>query len=190
MPKLYMVKIGAKPKGRLIEQHDMFFGIADEVKELIPAIDKHWQAVAGQWHFDAYRPVTLVDGHRIEWLADKKVKQDDLKLFFINLGGYLPNEFEEFHHKLLIVAKTQAEAIKQAKQSEFYQGYSCVEEGSQAIATSHIDDKMQVDVDDIYDVNGLLPQGSLHITPILKDDINQYVEDKATIGYISLKSFK
>lgn len=33
---LYMLKIGATPKGRLIEQHDIFFGIADDVRELIP----------------------------------------------------------------------------------------------------------------------------------------------------------
>ncbi|MEZ4787008.1 MAG: hypothetical protein R2790_03795 [Flavobacterium haoranii] len=35
-----------------------------------------------------------------------------LKLFFINLGGYQPKQFEEFHHKLLIVAISKSDAIK------------------------------------------------------------------------------
>lgn len=187
MQKLYMVKIGATPKGRLIEQHDVFFGVAEDVKALIPAIDKHWQEVAGQWHFDAYRPVTVVDNHKIDWVEDNDVQnEDDLKLYFINLGGYLPNHFEEYHHKLLVVAKTQPEAIKRAKQSDFYKQYSCLEEGSKAVATSHIDDKMQVDVDDIYDVNGLLGKGKLVIAPLSNDE--NITEDKSVIGYISLKS--
>lgn len=186
-PTLFMIKIGAKPQGRLIEQHDIFFGVANQISELIPGVNRHWAEVADKWHFDAYRPVTVVDGYKIEWQKQKSTDDNGLKLFFINLGGYLPNEFEEFHHKLLVVANTQAEAVKKAKQSQFYQSYTCVEEGSQAIATSHVDDKMQVDVDDIYDVNGLLSHGALKITP-LKD--KQVEQDKSVIGYISLKSFK
>ncbi len=186
-PTLFMIKIGAKPQGRLIEQHDIFFGIANKISELIPAVNKHWSEVANKWHFDAYRPVTVVDGYKIEWQEQKTISENELKLFFINLGGYLPNEFEEFHHKLLVVAKTQAEAVKKAKQSKFYQSHTCVEEGSQAIATSHVDDKMQVDVDDIYDVNGLLSHGALQISPLKEKLIEQ---DKLVIGYISLKSFR
>lgn len=188
MPILYMIKIGATPKGRLIEQHDVFFGVADDVKALIPAVDKHWHEVAGKWHFDAYRPVTVVNNHHIKWVDKLPTDTDNgLKLFFINLGGYMPNQFEEFHHKMLVVATTQAEAVKQAKQSDFYQGYSCLEEGSLAVATSHIDDKMKVDVDDIYDVNGLLSQGSLQITPVTGESL---ADDKSVIGYISLKSIQ
>lgn len=191
MPTLFMIKIGAKPAGRLIEQHDMFFGVANEVQELIPAVDKHWSEVAGKWHFDAYRPVTVVNNHRIEWV-DEPAKTDDnsLKLFFINLGGYLADEFEEFHHKLLIVAKTEEDAIAQAKQSDFYKGYSAKKEGSVALAVSHIDDKMAVDVDDVYDVNGLIARGSLHITPITTTDGQNVADDESVIGYIPLKHFE
>ena len=47
----------------------------------------------------------------------------DLRLFFINLGGYQQGSFEEFHYKLLIVAPNQADAIKQAKKSDFYKQF-------------------------------------------------------------------
>ncbi|WP_162270567.1 MULTISPECIES: DUF1543 domain-containing protein [Moraxella] len=38
--KFFMLKIGATPKGRLIEQHDVFFDIADDVKSLIPHFEQ------------------------------------------------------------------------------------------------------------------------------------------------------
>lgn len=184
MSTLFMVKIGATPKGRLIEQHDMFFGVANHINELIPAIDNHWQEVKGLWHFDAYRSVTKVGDHQVAWLEHPPTEPNDLKLWFINLGGYLPNEFEEFHHKLLIVAPTRALAIKQAKQTDFYQTYGYTDNTSKAVPTSHIDDKMQVSVDDVYDINGLLNQGYLHITPILEP--MTVAEDQQVIGYIKV----
>ena len=38
MLTLFMVQLGGRPKGRLIEQHDIFFGVANEVSELIDDI--------------------------------------------------------------------------------------------------------------------------------------------------------
>ena len=34
MPTLFMVQLGGRPKGRLIEQHDILFGVANQVSEL------------------------------------------------------------------------------------------------------------------------------------------------------------
>jgi len=197
MPTLFMVQLGGRPKGRLIEQHDMFFGIADNLVELIPAINEHWPEVKNKWHVDSYRAVTCVDGYRIDWVATAESDRanenqaddaKDLKLYFINLGGYLPDDFEEYHHKLLIVAPTQAEAIKQAKQSDFYKKYSFKDKDTPFDAASHIDDKHQVDVDDIYNVNELLTAGSLQIIKDKADTAS--IEDKAYIGYLSIKNLR
>ena len=38
MPKLYMLLIGATPPERNIEQHDVFFGIGEKIKDLIPEV--------------------------------------------------------------------------------------------------------------------------------------------------------
>ena len=40
--KLFMVLIGCKPNGRHTEQHDIFFGIANELRELIPQFNSFW----------------------------------------------------------------------------------------------------------------------------------------------------
>ena len=197
MATLFMVQLGGRPKGRLIEQHDMFFGVADELIELIPAINEHWPEVKNKWHVDSYRAVTRVGGYRIDWVSQDESdsanenQADDatnLKLFFINLGGYLPDDFEEYHHKLLIVAPSQAEAIKRAKQSDFYKKYSFKDKDTPFNAASHIDDKHQVDIDEIYDVNELLPAGSLQITADTTDV--PPIEDKSYIGYLSIKNLR
>ena len=200
MPQLFMLKIGGRPKGRLIEQHDIFFGIGEQVNDFIEAINRQWPEVKNAWHLDAYRSVTRVDNYNIDWHAirsdgtgkdDIEPKTDEsLKLFFINLGGYLPDHFEEYHHKLLIVASTQAEAVKKAKQSEFYKKYSFNDKTLPFNAAAHIDDKHQVDVDEIYNVNDLLSGGRLLITPSAALDTESIQEDRSYIGYLSLKKLK
>ncbi|WP_131668989.1 DUF1543 domain-containing protein [Psychrobacter pygoscelis] len=191
MPTLFMIGLGGRPKGRLIEQHDMFFGVAEHLSELIPAINAHWPEVKNKWHIDAYRPVTAVDNYRIEWVEDATTDAEsdlsDMKLYFINLGGYLAQDFEEYHHKLLIVAPSQAEAVKQAKQSEFYRKYSFNDKDTPFNAASHIDDKLLVDIDEIYNVNDLLSSGYLQITRHQDAPVEQ---DKLFIGYLSINKLK
>lgn len=191
MPTLFMIGLGGRPKGRLIEQHDMFFGVAEHLSELIPAINAHWPEVKNKWHIDAYRPVTAVDNYRIEWVEDTNTDAEsnlsDMKLYFINLGGYLAQDFEEYHHKLLIVAPSQAEAVKQAKQSEFYRKYSFNDKDTPFNAASHIDDKLLVDIDEIYNVNDLLSSGYLKITRHQDEPVEQ---DKLFIGYLSINKLK
>ncbi len=202
MPTLFMVKIGGRPKGRLIEQHDMFFGVGERIGDFIEAINLQWPEVKNTWHLDAYRQVTIVDNYRIQWqpvivteklMTEESMTEENaetLKLFFINLGGYLAGEFEEYHHKLLIVAPTQTDAIKQAKKSTFYKQYSFNDKNTPFNAASHIDDKHQVDVDEIYDVNDLLTGGRLSIVPLSETHIESVQEDKSYIGYLSLKKLR
>ena len=194
MLTLYMVQLGARPKGRLIEQHDIFFGVANHVSELVGDINQHWPEVKNKWHIDSYRAITKVDGYAIKLVETAKqiTKGADLKLFFINLGGYQQGSFEEFHYKLLIVATSQAQAIKQAKQSEFYKQFTFKDDASPFDAASHIDDKFEVDIDDIYNVNDLLSNVQLLIEPIAEigeSDI-EIGEDKEYVGYLSIKNLK
>lgn len=177
-----MVIIGCRPKGRLTEQHDIFFGIAESMKELIPHMKGFWPEAKGQIHVDAYREVNFVNGYTIKVFSkseNKKSSSND-KLFFLNLGGYKVNEFDEFHYKVLAVAGTSAEAIQQAKQTAFYKHY-----GFKG-ATSHIDDKYGVDVDDIHKVDDIL-------NPFFKENYSLNItkeegrEDELQIGYFPLK---
>ena len=194
MPTLYMIQLGGRPKGRLIEQHDIFFGVAKQVSELIDDINIHWPEVKNKWHIDSYRAITKVDGYTIKLVESSNQVENNraLKLFFINLGGYQQGSFEEFHYKLLIVAANQAEAIKQAKQSEFYKQFTFNDKASPFNAASHIDDKFEVELDDIYSVNDLISNVEIIIEPIVRalDDSLNVVEDKEYVGYLSIKNIK
>ena len=68
--KLFMVLLGCKPEGRHTEQHDIFFGIAKELRDLIPSIKNFWKD-SGKIHIDGWIAVTNVDGHQIT-ISDKQ----------------------------------------------------------------------------------------------------------------------
>ena len=194
MPTLFMVQLGGRPKGRLIEQHDIFFGVANQVRELVEDINHHWPEVKNKWHIDSYRAITKVGNHTVKLIESNNQTANDngLKLFFINLGGYQRGSFEEFHHKLLIVAATQAEAIKQAKHSTFYKEFTFKDKDSPFNAASHIDDKFQVDIDDIYDVNDLVSNIQILIEPRIHNshELANADEDKEYVGYLSIKNLR
>jgi hypothetical protein len=180
MPTLYMILIGCTPKGRNTEQHDIYFGIANSIKEMIPDIISFWPEADEKIHLDAWRMVTNVDGFKVEVVEAGK-SSGAMKLFFINLGGYKQNEFEEFHYKMIVAAEDKGQAIKQAKDTAFYKhtGFKG--------APSHIDDKYGVDVDDIFEIRDILPDPikekyALRIT----DAEEELPEDEKHLGYFRL----
>jgi hypothetical protein len=181
--KLFMLLLGATPAGRLTEQHDIFFGIAPDLQTLVPAINAFWPEANGKIHIDVWREVKQVDGHAVSVVARngaEKINESKLKLFFINLGGYRKNEFDEYHERILLLAENKTAAINTAKQTYFYKHMGYKE------ATSHIDDKYGIDIDDIYELQDILPQEiknafSIHIQPEPNG-----VADECVPGYLKL----
>src|SRR4051812_36609349 len=111
--KLYMLLLGSKAPGRHVEQHDFFFGVATDLKELVPDIKKFWRGAAANIHIDGWREVNHVDGYQIKvMLKDNATTTYAEKLFFINLGGYVSGRLEEQHHVILSVNKDRAQAIQ------------------------------------------------------------------------------
>ncbi|MFC4740951.1 DUF1543 domain-containing protein [Flavobacterium ponti] len=178
---LYMVMLGCTPKGRLTEQHDVFFGIGNSLAELIPNMKQFWPEAKGKIHIDAWQKVTYVDGFSIEIIERSKTIENNEKLFFINLGGYKENEFEEYHYKVLTVAKSKASAIKNSKKTTFFK--HCGFEGAGA---SHIDDKYGIDVDDIYRVDDILSNEFKLKYQLKITKTKTTTEDKKHIGYLKL----
>jgi hypothetical protein len=151
-PKLFMLLLGCKPAGRFTEQHDIFFDIGTELKSLVQHIREYWPD-GDKLHVDAWRLVTQVDSFRVDVIPRSAAHDlSTQRLFFINLGGYKPGEFEEFHYKMIIAAPDKGTAIQMGKASAFYRHTGF------AGAESHIDDKYGVDVDDIYDILDILPE--------------------------------
>src|SRR5689334_21339188 len=117
-PKLYFLLIGATPPGRHTEQHDVYFSIAHDIRDLLPEITAFWPETKGRFHLDAWREITLVDGYSVR-VVEEQGLSSGTQLFFINLGGYKKGEFEEFHYKMLLAAADKGEAVRQAKESAF-----------------------------------------------------------------------
>lgn len=180
--KLYMLLVGCKPAGRHIEQHDMFFAIGRSLKDVVPALLDFWPEANGKIHIDAWREVTQVDGFQVQVVAKETAVMGTELMFFMNLGGYRVNEFEELHYKLLVIEQDKAAAIKRAKETAFFQ-----HTGFQG-APSHIDDKYGVDVDDVFEIEDVLAAGIKEKFKLQLSPAVAVYEDEIHLGYLPIKN--
>ncbi len=184
--KLYMVIIGCTPPGRFTEQHDVFFGIGNSLRELIPQINAFWKEAEDSIHIDAWREIKTVDDY-VAHITEKQnagVDEERTRLFFINLGGYKENEFEEYHYKIVTAAKDKGEAVRNSKQTAFYR--HCGFRG----AESHIDDKYGIDVDDLYEIEDILPAEIKEKYSISLSETNNSQPDELHIGYLMISKLQ
>lgn len=183
--KLFQILIGCTPPGRHIEQHDIYFGIAENIVDMIPQLQQFWPEVAQTMHLDGYKSISSIDDYSVTIVPKDDNRVSDAQLFFINLGGYKPEEFEEYHYKMVIAAPTKADAIKKAKQTAFYKhtGFKGAE--------SHIDDKYGIDIDDFFAIEDILQEELKSVYKILvqKTDAPK-VADELHLGYFQLKKLK
>lgn len=177
---LYMIMLGCTPKGRFTEQHDIFFGIGTGLKDLVPDMNAFWPEANGRIHIDARQKITTVDGFSIEVVSKETPLTQEEQLFYLNLGGYKEGEFEEYHYKVIVVAKTKAVAIKKTKQTTFYK--HCGFKG----AESHIDDKYGIDVDDIHNIEDILSEKFKLQYRLKITKTNVTSEDEKHIGYLKI----
>jgi len=183
--KLFMVILGCTPAGRLTEQHDIFFGIGRSLRELIPQMEASWNE-AGELHIDAWREIKMVDNYAVHITEKANAAANTAKeqLFFINLGGYKENEFEEYHYKIITAAAGKGEAVRKSKETAFYK--HCGFRG----AESHIDDRYGIDVDDFYQVEDALPPGTKEKYTINLSVVSDWEPDKLHIGYLKIEKLQ
>jgi hypothetical protein len=179
--KLFMILAGCKPAGRHTEQHDVFFGIAPSLKDIVPALEAFWPEAKGNLHIDGFREVTLVEDMQVQVVPRTEKVTGGTQLYFINLGGYKENEMEEFHYKVLSTGKAKNEALKKAKATAFFKHTSFPG------ATSHIDDKYGIDIDDFALIEEILPENvraqyALQLSPAGPDA----KPDQLHLGYFKL----
>jgi len=183
--KLFMIMVGCTPAGRHIEQHDIFFGIASSLPELVGEINAFWPE-SDKIHIDAWREVNAVEGCRVNVVSkeknDEASVEESLKLFFINLGGYQENKFEEQHYVLLTVKKNRSAAFQTAKETLFFQHNHFTG------ANSHIDDKYGIDVDDLYEIEDILSPLQKQKYQIRLTTAENLTPDTINLGYLKLSS--
>ena len=179
-----MLLLGCKPPGRHTEQHDILFAIGDSPKDLIIQTNLFWPEAEGRIHLDAWREVTVVDGYKIEVIekSNAVLPAADAKLFFVNLGGYIKDVFDEQHYILLSVNPDSGSAIKNAKQTLFFQ-----QNGFKG-ASSHVDDKYGIDVDDFYEVKDILLPAQKEKYTIQITPATNLTDDEIHLGYLKLST--
>jgi hypothetical protein len=184
--KLFMLLLGSKAPGRHVEQHDFFFGVAHELKDLVGEIKLFWPEAGDKIHIDAWREVTAVNGYQIRIISRSEPNYTDInkKLFFINLGGYQENKFEEQHYTVLTVKTDRAAAFNEAKETLFFKHNYF--EG----ASTHIDDKYGIDVDDIYQIDDILSSRQKERYRIELIPAMGLEEDLIHLGYVKLSTLK
>lgn len=179
--RLFMVLVGCRPKGRHTEQHDVFFGIGESISDLKSDLNKFWPD-SGGLHIDAWREVSQVDSYRISIAPKNAVDHSEhrLQLYFINLGGYVEHEFEELHHKLLVVAPSVSAAIKTAKQSAFFKQTST----ATIAGAAHVDDKFGFDIDEVQQVENILPIDQQQHYELSIAELPDGAKDAVQLGYL------
>ncbi len=184
--KLFYLILGCTPANRHTEQHDVFFCIGRTLSEIVPEIKKFWSEANGKIHIDAWREVNIVNGFSIAVEERTPVDGKDVNLYFINLGGYRQGDFEEYHYKLLHVCASISGAVAAAKNTAFYKTFSTSDKGG----ASHIDDKYGVDIDEVLNVQDILPQHQKQQYRLVITPSDDGVADELHIGYLKLSSIE
>ena len=125
-----------------------------------------------------------MDGFEVK-IVEKTSEAVENHLFFINLGGYQNGKFEELHEQYLMVGQSLAKIIRKVKKTNFYKTMGFPE------AVSHIDDKHAVDIDDVFNVNDILPLKMKEKYSIILEKSQSESQINFThIGYLAISKLK
>jgi hypothetical protein len=108
--KLFMFYVGGDCGNSNIELHDVRFSAGETPEACHEDLRRQWWGTPKSLHLDCWGAVEQVDGYDIA-LGPARSEQSEMKLFFLNLGGYEPDNFEELHRNVLIVATDVKAAI-------------------------------------------------------------------------------
>ena len=136
--KLFAVYLGGRAPKCNTELHDVVFVVGSTIEETYPRLMDKWFGDPLRMHLDSWIELQIVDGHRIVLRPTPAALTK--KLYFINLGAYLPGQFTELHANTFAVASGEKE-VKQRAKGELLQGTQSV----------HTDDLF--DIDDCLEVS-------------------------------------
>ena len=111
---LYAVMLGGKHSSARIEVHDVVFAVGESLSELYPQLKQQWFGLAKGLHIDAWMAIDGIEQYQVR-LSLAQPMPATLRLYFINLGGYMPEEFGEAHRYVLILATSKQQARAKAR---------------------------------------------------------------------------
>ncbi|HTV41315.1 MAG TPA: DUF1543 domain-containing protein [Candidatus Sulfotelmatobacter sp.] len=147
--KLFAVYLGGRAPRCNTELHDVVFVAGASVEACYERLMDKWFGDPLRLHIDSWVELQVVDGHRILLRSDPPAGEK--KLYFINLGAYLPGQFTELHANAFVVAASDVEVKKRAK-AELLRGTQSV----------HTDDLY--DIDDCLEIAEVEGQ-HIHLEP-------------------------
>jgi len=133
--RLFAVYLGGRAPRCNTELHDVVFVADESIEASYDRLMDKWFGSPLRLHIDSWIELRIVDGHRISLRPQPATA--DKKLYFINLGAYLPGQFTELHANTFVVAASEAE-VKQRAKGELLRG------------------AQQVHTDDLYDIDDCL----------------------------------
>jgi hypothetical protein len=92
--KLFMFYIGGDCGNSNIELHDVRFSAGDTAEACHDDLRRQWWGNPKSLHLDCWGAVEQADGYDVMLMPPRSENSLD-KLFFLNLGGYDPEHFEE-----------------------------------------------------------------------------------------------
>jgi len=130
--KLFAVYLGGRAAKCNTELHDVVFVVGSSIEATYHQLMDKWFGDPLKVHIDSWLELRIIDGQRIALCPNRTVQSK--KLFFINLGAYLPGQFTELHANAFAVAETDQQVKLRAK-SELLRGTQSV----------HTDDLFDID---------------------------------------------
>lgn len=120
MPKqnLYIALLGGKHERANVEIHDVIPVISSEIYSAFPYLKEQWFGLEAGLHMDSWMKINGVSYKGIDYRIEIKstpAPTNELKVFLINLGAYIQNQFGEVHKYLVVAGKDKADAKAQGK---------------------------------------------------------------------------
>ncbi len=133
--KLFAVHLGGRAPRCNTELDDVVFVVGDSVEATYENLMDKWFGDPMRVHLDSWVELQIMDGDRIR--LGQAPSAGAKKLFFINLGAYLPGQFTELHANAFVVAESEREVKARANRDLL--------RGTQSVHT-----------DDLYDIDDCL----------------------------------
>ena len=130
--KLFSVFLGGRAYKCNTELHDVVFTLGEKIEDTYSDLLQKWFGLPDRLHIDSWVDLNIVEGYKIS--LSKEKKKSKKKLYFVNLGAYEKNRFEELHESKFMVDINKINVKKRAKELLLI-------------------GKEQVHLDDLYDVD-------------------------------------
>lgn len=115
---LYIALLGGKHEKANVEVHDVIPFISSDLSSAYSYLKEQWFGLKKGVHIDAWMKIDGVSYQSQDFkiqICDKPSEKSLHKLYLINLGAYVPDQFGEVHKYLIVAGLNKADAKAQGK---------------------------------------------------------------------------